>query len=93
MKNKEVENVLQALIAYLRDVADFMEAVQTRIEEGFTTEDKTEYNNDSYEILKNILEEAKVEDLSMQDNISFMLGSIHKRIGKYKHVIKEASDK
>lgn len=60
MKNKEVENVLQALIAYLRDVGDFMEAVQTRIEEGFTTEDKTEYNNDSYEILKNILEEAKV---------------------------------
>lgn len=38
MKNKEVENVLQALIAYLRDVGDFMEAVQTRIEEGFTTE-------------------------------------------------------
>ncbi|CAH1424315.1 unnamed protein product [Lactuca virosa] len=38
----------------------------------------TQPEHPNYKILKTIFEDAKVKDLSMEDNISFMLASIHK---------------
>ncbi|CAI9289733.1 unnamed protein product [Lactuca saligna] len=98
MKNEELNGVLLALIAYLREIADIIEAARTKLQEGFTMEDSprttisTQPDHPNSKILKNILEDSTIEDQSMEDNISFMLGSIHKRIGKYKRTMKE-SDK
>ncbi|CAI9267199.1 unnamed protein product [Lactuca saligna] len=39
---------------------------------------------EEYKTLKNILEEAKSADLSLEDNMALMIGSIHKRITIHK---------
>lgn len=44
-------------------------------------------NDNNYNTIKSIPQEAEVEDVSMADNISFMLASIHKRIGQYKRTM------
>lgn len=40
----------------------------------------TQPEHPNYKILKTIIEDMKVKDLSMEDNISFIIASIHKRI-------------
>lgn len=71
-----------------------MEAVQVTIEEGvkihndFNNTIPIEEDDTNYNITKRVLEDANMENLSIQDNTSFMLASIHKRIGKYKQLMK-----
>ncbi|CAI9283145.1 unnamed protein product [Lactuca saligna] len=72
---------------------DIIEAAQTKLEEGFDMPN-TNYgtmpidtDDSNYNTIKNIMQEVEVEDVSMADNISFMLASIHKRIGKYKRTM------
>ncbi|CAI9271487.1 unnamed protein product [Lactuca saligna] len=98
MNNQQFHHVLLSLIAYIREVADLIEAAQTKLQEGFTMDEtshtclSTDGDNPISRILKTILQDTKEEDQSMEDNISFMLGSIHKRIGKYKRTIKDTTD-
>ncbi|CAI9279030.1 unnamed protein product [Lactuca saligna] len=98
MNNQQLHDVLLSLIAYIREVADLIEAAQTKLQEGFTMDEtshtglSTDGDNPISRILKTILQDTKDEDQSMEDNISFMLGSIHKRTGKYKHIIKDTTD-
>ncbi|CAI9279097.1 unnamed protein product [Lactuca saligna] len=96
MNNQQFHDVLLSLIAYIREVADLTEAAQTKLQEGFTMDETSHTclstDNPISRILKTILQDTKEEDQSMEDNISFMLGSIHKRIGKYKRTIKDTTD-
>lgn len=85
---------MQELITHLQEVGDIMEAVQVTIEEGvkihndFNNTIPIEEDDTNYNITKRVLEDANMENLSIQDNTSFMLASIHKRIGKYKQLMK-----
>ncbi|CAI9294157.1 unnamed protein product [Lactuca saligna] len=68
----------------LLEVADLIEAAQMKLQEGFIMDETshtsllTDTDNPISRILKTILQNAKEEDQSMEDNISFMLISIHK---------------
>ncbi|KAL7588672.1 hypothetical protein Lser_V15G40536 [Lactuca serriola] len=94
MKNQTVENILLSLISYLREVQDLIEAAQTKHAEGFTMDDNsyniipTQQEHPDYKILKTILEDARAENLSIEGNVAFMFGSIHKWIGKFECVMK-----
>lgn len=97
MKDVPVREILQQLITHLREVSDMMKAVQITIEgvkihDDFNSNLSIEENSSNYKIIKDLLEDANTENLSIQDNTSFMLGSIHKRIGKYKQLMKKFTD-
>lgn len=85
------------IIDFLREIGDLLEADQSKLEESFTLDKDVHLYMENHaddpdvQTLQSIFEKAKIEDLSMQDNVSFMLGSIHKRIGKYKRAMKDTS--
>ncbi|CAI9277033.1 unnamed protein product [Lactuca saligna] len=78
-----------------REIGDILEAIQSRLEESFRIDENivlyiANHPDDvDVQTLHNIFEKAKTEDQSIQDNVSFMLGTIHKRIGKYKRGMKD----
>ncbi|CAH1449683.1 unnamed protein product [Lactuca virosa] len=98
MKDIEVRNFFQELISHVREVGDIMEVVQVTIEEGakihndFNNGIPIEEDDTNYNITKEVLEDSKMENLSMQDNTSFMPASIHKRFGKYKQLMKNLTE-
>lgn len=94
MKDIQVQKNFQELISHLREVGDILEVLLVTIEEGvkihndFNNTIPIEEDDTNYNITKEVLEDANMENMSMQDNTSFMLASIHKRIGKYKQMMK-----
>ncbi|CAH1440062.1 unnamed protein product [Lactuca virosa] len=98
MKDIQVRQILQELISHLREVGDMMEAVQVTIKEGvkihkdFNNGIPIEEDDTNYNITKEVVGDAKMENMSMQDNTSFMLATIHKQIGKHKQVMKNFTE-
>lgn len=85
--------VLSSQITYLREIQELLAATQTRLREGFVM-DKKSYSTISkdeqhhrFAFLKKLLHDAAVDDQSIEDNLDFMLASLHKRIQLYKCII------
>ena len=97
MNNKDFNKGLTIIIDFIREIVDILEAIQSRIEGSFSIAENiilyiTNHPDDlDVQTLRNMFEKAKTEDQSMQDNIYFMWGSIHKRFGKYKRSMKDTT--
>ncbi|CAI9286446.1 unnamed protein product [Lactuca saligna] len=97
MNKSDYNKGLTIMIDFVREIANMLEAIQSRVEESFCIDGNiilyiANHPDDvDVQTLHNIFEKAKTEDQSIEDNISFMLGSIHKRIGKYKRTMKDTT--
>lgn len=97
MKTTLFNKSLAVMIDFLREIGNLIEVAQGKLEESFCLDENIQSymaNNTEdpdVQILHKIFEKARADDQSMTDNFSFTLGDIHKRIGKYKHKMKDTS--
>ncbi|CAI9259204.1 unnamed protein product [Lactuca saligna] len=95
MNTTDFNKSLMFVINFIREIADLLEVAHARLHESYVLDERVQLymanNVDDLDVqaLHNTFEKAVIDDQSMQDNISFMLGSIHKRIRKYKRNMKD----
>lgn len=92
MSKQIVLAVLSSQIAYLREI-QLLEAAQTRLREGFVMDSRsynavsTDKEHQHFSSLKKLLQDTTDDDQSIEDNMDFILKSIHKRIQVYKCIM------